>query len=131
MQWLMDILCGLLSVCLLILCTRRAHAGRLPGKLPGQFWLIALLQSRPAMALGAMSYSVYLFHLPVLQGLFWLLCSQHLPPILVLATTFLVLVPVAVGVCYLFHLIFERPFMPGKPRGEKAAEKAALLSPAP
>ena len=123
-QWYMDIFCGLFSVCLLLLCSRYAQAEE-------GHWLTNLLKSRPAMALGAMSYSVYLFHLPVLQCLFWLLCTRHLPFGPASAVTFLLILPVVIGVCYLFHLVFERPFMPGNPRSERAAEKAALLSPAP
>jgi len=122
-QWYMDILCGLFSVCLLILCSRRAGAGK--------FWLTDFLQSSPAMMLGAMSYSLYLVHLPLEQGMIWLLCSRHLAFFPLLATTFLLVVPVVVSLCYLFHRAFERPFMPGRPRSEKAAEKASLLSPAP
>lgn len=83
------------------------------------------------MALGAMSYSVYLFHLPILQCLFWLLCTRHLAFGFAAAVLFLLILPVVLGICSLFHLLFERPFIPGKPRSEKATEKAALLSPAP
>ena len=123
-QWFMDIFCGLFSMCLLLLCSRRAQAG-------GAYWLTDILQSRPVMALGAMSYSLYLIHLPVLECLFWLLCTRHLPFGPASAVTFGLILPAVIGICYLFHLLFERPFMPGKPRGERAAEKAALLSPAP
>ena len=132
-QWYMDILCGLFSVCLILMCTRRAQAAEKDqfqeNRLTGV--LVNALQSRPAMALGAMSYSVYLFHLPVLQCLFWLLCTRHLPFALDAAVLFGLILPVVLGICYLFHLLFERPFMPGKPRSEKAAEKAAIFSPAP
>lgn len=122
--WFIDSFCGLFSISLILLCTRQVHHG-------GGFWLVTLLQHRPVMALGAMSYSVYLFHLPVLQSLFWLLCTRHLSFGVDAAVLFFVILPAALGTCYLFHLLFERPFMPGRPRGEQAAEKAALLSPAP
>ncbi len=121
-DWYMDILCGLFSACLIVWCSRRAQTG---------FWLTDALQSPAAMALGAMSYSVYLMHTPLEQGLIWMLWSRHLPFSLLLAATYLGVVPAAVGACYLFHRFFERPFMPGKPRTEKSAEKSALLSPAP
>jgi len=32
---------------------------------------------------------------------------------------------------YLFHLAFERPFMPGRPRTDRQAEASAAVSPAP
>ena len=127
-QWYMDIFCGAFSVCLILLCSRRAQVAE-GGRLTGI--LVNALQSRPAMALGAMSYSVYLFHLPVLQCLFWLLCTRHLPFSLDAAVLFGLILPAALGVCYLFHLLFERPFMPDGPRSEKGAEKAAIFSPAP
>ncbi len=122
-QWYMDILCGLFSASLLVLCTRRAQGGK--------FWLTQVLQSPPAMALGAMSYSLYLIHDPLEQSAIWLLCSRHYPFGSLLLVTFLLVVPAVIGLCYLFHLAFERPFMPGRPRTEQSAEKAALLSPAP
>ena len=121
-HWYMDILCGLLSMCLLVWCGRRAQSG---------FWLTNLLQSPPAMALGAMSYSVYLVHQPLEQGAIFMLWAHHLPFLMLLAATFLLVIPAAIGLCYLFHRAFERPFMPGKPRTAQAAEKAAISSPAP
>lgn len=121
-NWYVDILCGLFAAVLLVWCSRRAQAG---------FWLTDTLQSRPAMALGAMSYSIYLIHMPLEQIIVLTLCSHHLPFRLLVPGTFLLAVPAVLGVCYLFHLLFERPFMPGKPHSERASEKAALMSPAP
>lgn len=80
--------------------------------------------------LGAISYSVYLIHLPFI----WFISPQvmHLPSSLSGDYTAGVLrLPILVCLGYLFHLAFERPFMPGRPRTGRQAEDAAILSPAP
>jgi peptidoglycan/LPS O-acetylase OafA/YrhL len=71
---------------------------------------------RRLFALGAFSYSVYMVH----QGVFELVRQEHLEyqlaPWAHVAVYLVVVVPVAVGISYLFHLAFERPFMQPVPR---------------
>ena len=80
--------------------------------------------------IGAISYSVYLMH-----GVFVGILAPnlfHVPGRLDRDYLIgLAQIPVIVGFCYLFHLAFERPFMPGRPRTERQAEVAAAVSPAP
>lgn len=83
--------------------------------------------------IGTISYSLYLVH--------YSLIMLTLPPVFHLpntqATGFalgLARMPLLLGVAYLFHLAFERPFMsnPGvKIRTEAQAEIAAVTNPAP
>lgn len=65
---------------------------------------------RPLVALGGFSYSLYLMHHPILQALF-----VHRPSgiqtELKQFAYLLACTPIIVGLCYLFHLAFERPFM--------------------
>ncbi len=85
---------------------------------------------RSLVWVGAISYSVYLMH-----GVFIGILAPrlfHFPE--KLGQDYLVgltEIPVVVGLCYVFHLLFERPFMPGRPQTERQAEVSAAVSPAP
>ncbi|CEK12563.1 predicted acyltransferase [Chthonomonas calidirosea] len=81
-----------------------------------------LLSSKPLVSLGGFSYSLYLVHYPLVAtiffafvswcgrvaGWFWLLLGG---------------VPLIVGIAYLFHYVFERPFLPTHLRMPKRATK--------
>ena len=127
-QWFCDIIVGAAVSALLVFCTRRAEKSDSPTE-GGS--VLRVLSSRPAVAAGAFSYSIYLLHIPILLAVQATLLSFSLPNSsrilgLVLA------VPVAVGLSYLFHLVFERPFMARPaPKSERAAEIAAVINPAP
>lgn len=93
--------------------------------------VMRFLSSRPLALLGSFSYSIYLIHLPILTSLYRLLLGTSLPERTVSAIMLVATVPVCLICAYLFHLAFERPFMPGRPRTERQAEAAAIVSPAP
>jgi peptidoglycan/LPS O-acetylase OafA/YrhL len=79
--------------------------------------------------LGAISYSVYLVHFPLIR--IFSADVMHLSPGAggeVLAG--LIRLPFLIVLGYLFHIAFERPFMPGKPRTQRQAEVSAAVSPA-
>ncbi len=79
----------------------------------GRFaWLRAMLSSRPAIFVGAFSYSVYLVHAPLFQ-LAWVLGVGDISSEPAQLAVMLGLAPVVVVLAYLFHLVFERPFMSG------------------
>lgn len=74
--------------------------------------VLAVLNSRLLVKLGVFSYSIYLIHAPI-QAVF----TQVLRGLGVNNDLFYVLImvvgiPLIVGVAYIFHIIFERPFMP-------------------
>ena len=112
-----DILLGAATACLLVFCTRyltRRHesaATQFPviGQRPPL--ALRLLESRPAIALGAFSYSLYLIHAPILAICQALIRQLGLPPTVSLALMLTLAVPLAVGISYLFYLVFERPFL--------------------
>jgi peptidoglycan/LPS O-acetylase OafA/YrhL len=83
--------------------------------------IIWLLESRPLVALGGFSYSLYLIHFPVIAWTHLWLQTRHITPAADLAFMLLVGVPLAVAVSYVFHLIFERPFL-------TAAAKSNVIS---
>jgi len=106
-----DILVGASTASLLVYCTRsltRRH-GESAG--PNAPLVLRLCESRPAVALGVFSYSLYLIHAPVLA-----VCQAYLRPLGLSPTVQLALmlgaaVPLAVLCSFLFFLAFERPFL--------------------
>lgn len=111
-----DILVGGATACLLVACTRfltrrhetatdqSANRGRSP-------LALRLMESRPAVMLGTFSYSLYLIHAPVLALCQWAIRPLHLPPTLGLGVMLAGGVPLALAASYLFHLVFEQPFL--------------------
>ncbi len=124
-----DVLVGAATACLLVFCTRyltRHHetaVARSPATRRDAPWVLRLLESRPAVALGVYSYSLYLIHAPVLAACQYFLRPLPLPPTLALVLMLGAGVPLALLFSYLFHLAFERPFL-SRSLG-KALEKSA------
>lgn len=77
------------------------------------------LNSRPLVCLGTFSYSLYLMHHPIAQTLYWLRPTTWTVSTIV-AFQFFVSLPVIVGLTWGFSLLFERPFMSGKSRLNRA-----------
>lgn len=94
--------------------------------------LVQVLEQRPIVALGTFSYSLYLIHAPFLALVFAAVMLLHLHAAACFVVCELVALPVCIGCAYVFHLIFERPFMSRVGvKSEKEAEIAAVVSPAP
>lgn len=124
-----DLLQGLTFSILLFFLTRAAvYQMKSPMITP----LLSVLSWRPLVWIGTFSYSIYLVHFLVIYAI-----QDHLISLLHTRAIFIVApVDVAITVCvaYVFHLIFERPFMtkPGvKIRTEAQAEAVAITNPAP
>jgi len=71
-----------------------------------------ILTIKPLVAVGLFSYSIYLVHAPIIQGV-WLLSSKTLglsffPTLGVMLAVGL---PLVVALSFAFHLVFERPFL--------------------
>ena len=82
-------------------------AGRAPD------WLVTPLESRPAVVLGAFSYSLYLTHYPLQAWASAALVRLGLSPDVRLLILLGPVTLVCLAVAYGFHLVAERPFMPG------------------
>jgi peptidoglycan/LPS O-acetylase OafA/YrhL len=94
-----------------------------PGLLgPAARATIRFLQFAPLRRLGRFSYSIYLIHFPILRLLIGVTGRLTSSFWLEAALAFLVYAPVAIGLAYLFHLRFERPFQ---------EQRASLPAPAP
>lgn len=122
-----DVLLGGVTVCLILHCTHPTLLGRA---------LVRLLESRVAMALGAISYSLYLIHAPLL-----ILLHRQIEPLNLTAMgRFAYLMGLAVPACVLaavaFYFCFERPFLSThakaatKAEFQRAHDKSPLPAPA-
>lgn len=70
-----------------------------------------LLSSRPLMFLGLISYSVYLMHSPLLALGNFLLLPLELPVVVHYLLMTFVILPITLGLCYLFYWCVERHFL--------------------
>lgn len=114
-----DPLIGVGFACGLICLTRMVRFGDGSGLPRG----LRCLESRWAAALGAMSYSIYLVHFPLLSLLHLPLRAQGWEPSARLLGLLAIGVPLCLAAACLFRLTFERPFLPA-PRHQEA--RAAL-----
>lgn len=102
---LIETLLGLATATFLIASTRRLQRLQAPS-------LLARVFEHPvAIKLGVFSYSVYLFHYPVLRALSLPISDAQLPAVQSFAILVFVAVPVVMVASYAFHRAFERPFM--------------------
>jgi len=103
--WEMDELAGTATTCLILCGTvlvTRPHAAR-----PA---LLQVLEARQTLWLGAISYSLYLVHYPILNKAAQVLAAKPLPLAERLAIIYLFGAPLAIGLSYLFYLAFEKRF---------------------
>ncbi|MBV9385106.1 MAG: acyltransferase family protein [Chroococcidiopsidaceae cyanobacterium CP_BM_ER_R8_30] len=104
-EWIVHYCVALGTACFLIYCTNILISGK---TFPP---VLRLLESRWVVALGTFSYSLYITHAPIVWIVYLCLSSQQLSPTMLAAQSFLIAVPLSLVVAYLFHRIFERPFM--------------------
>ena len=103
--WAADILMGLVSVCTILGCARTAMRRPIQPTIA-----LNIFDSRPAVALGRFSYSLYLVHVPVLIFARYHILAFLEPSPALLGILLLGVVPISVGLAYLFYLVFERRF---------------------
>jgi len=99
-----DLLVGLAAAALLVSITVRAVSAE-------RGWLLGWLESRPLVALGHFSYSLYLTHLPVLALCYFALRPFALPPLVATLALAVLGSLSSVLVAYVFHLGIERRFI--------------------
>ena len=117
-NWSLEIVAGIATAAFILHCTERVLQGSAEA-LP----LFRLFNSRTAIWLGVFSYSLYLINDPVLE--IALAAVQHLPVALAVLLMLVVGLLLTVSFAYLFHLAFEKRFMPAHFR---AVEKRLTAS---
>lgn len=104
---LIDAVAGALTATMLILLSRQQ-----PGIIATR--ARRLLAWQPLVWLGTMTYSIYLLQWPLLRLCWWLM---YMPPLKSTSISFKALLffgvalPVMGGLCYIFFMLFERPFL--------------------
>lgn len=101
---LSDLLVGMAAATLLIVLTGQAMSG-------ARGRLLDWLESRPLVALGHFSYSLYLTHLPVLALCYYGLSTLHLPAIIQALLLWTIGPLLSLLVAYTFYLAIERRFI--------------------
>lgn len=105
--WALDILVGFSTICLIIFCAKQSSGADTGEKA----LILKVLSSRFAIGLGAFSYSLYLTQLPIII-VSKLFLRHFVPsPTVGLVLMFCVVFPGIITFSYLFHLVFERPFI--------------------
>jgi peptidoglycan/LPS O-acetylase OafA/YrhL len=124
-SYLVDMAMGAGSAAILIWCGR--HVRLAESKKP---LLVRLLSSRPLVALGVMSFSLYLVHQPMWLCLDPLVARFSLSAGGELAVRLILGVPVVVLLAYVFYLLVERPCLMYRARvTEVSSLPTALNSP--
>lgn len=111
-QTLTDAMWGLLFTMLLVMASRP------------ETYMHSWLSNRWLVSCGIFSYSVYLIHLPLVIGLGAFAMHHHFSNAIMILFELVFVVPLMIGLGYVFHLLFEKPFM-GPPRQRKAVVLAA------
>lgn len=106
-----DLFEGLSTTCLLAYLTQMAKK---PEGSPRNY-VLRFLNLRPIVTLGVFSYSLYLVHAPLVLLAATYLRATNFSLGVNFALMYLVLIPCLVALAYVFHLIFERPFMNSLP----------------
>lgn len=102
-----DSLTGIATLALLITLTGSLQSGKPIAKLS----LLGLLTSKPVEKLGSFSYSLYLVHYPILVMCHAFLIYSGCAPLARAVLMYLIGLPSALLVGYLFSLAFEKPII--------------------
>jgi peptidoglycan/LPS O-acetylase OafA/YrhL len=111
-----DAAVGIAALCLLLYCARFEQSVGDTGRRPT---LLRWLESRPAVALGGFSNSLYAAHCTIIAATNCLAGRTDLSPIAALNLYLGVGLPLSIGFAYLFSLWFEVPFLKGLPRARR------------
>lgn len=115
-----DLLIGAGIGCSLVFLTEALVRGRRP-------FTLRMLELRPLIQLGRFSYSLYLLHAPLLALFFLLARRWSLGNIEFQLFILGIALPSTVALSYLFHLVFERPFLKPLTSPTHSAAAASLV----
>lgn len=92
-------------------------------------WLVALLEWHPIRWIGVISYSFYLWHLPVIWGVYkWLLHGERPQTLQLVLASYAAVLLVTIALSALTYLAVERPalLLKTRPARKRSAEALAL-----
>jgi peptidoglycan/LPS O-acetylase OafA/YrhL len=104
--WIPDLLVGAGAVAVMVYCAHRERAGQSGSP------VIVVLDSKPIVWLGVISYSVYLIHPPVIAICYLFLHRLRLSPTVELLSMLIFATGLAVLAGWIFHVVIERRFIP-------------------
>lgn len=109
--WFLDPVMGAGAASLIVACARQAlRRENAPRSL-----LLRLFEAKPTVALGHISYSLYLMHFPILGVFHVLLRDAHAAPLPFILTMLFVGLPTTFALTLLFYRFCERPFVNALP----------------
>jgi peptidoglycan/LPS O-acetylase OafA/YrhL len=101
---LSEVAAGVAAACMLIAVAQAHSAGR-------THWIAGLCELRPSYLLGQCSYSLYLFHYPILAWIFALLLGSGLSVTTLFFALMVLGVTASLAAAALSYFLLERPFM--------------------
>ena len=104
--WQTDALAGAATICLILMCTKLAVDTSC-----SRPFILRVLEDRRTLGIGAFSYSLYLVHYPILNKFALLLAMSQFSLLEKLIIIYVVGVPFALILSYLFYLAFEKKFV--------------------
>lgn len=113
-----DMLVGLMVACFLVWSVR-SDGRRFATPL---MLFTKLFKSKPALMVGAFSYSLYLVHHPIVMVLSQIIRRFHLGEAASFLTIVACALPLSLGAAYLFYIAIERPFISKSARQRIANE---------
>jgi len=103
--WVLEPLIGSAAGAFLVWCAMASSSGEAP-------LVLRALESRACVSLGLFSYSLYLTHQPIHIAMLRVSEKLHLSAAAKLGFMAIVYIPLAIAAAYVFHLAFEKRFMP-------------------
>ena len=126
----LDALVGLMTVSLIVLLVQQSVAMRCPSVFLQT--CMGLLESKPLVFLGTISYSLYLTHMLAMLKVYPVMQMMHLSNLNELIFRFFICIPWTVLFAYFFFLAIERPSLNRKKHESmKELAREAILEPAP
>lgn len=117
-----EVIVGLAVGAVIVHYTLKEHAGE------KRSLLLRLLNSKPALLLGAFSYSIYLIHSPILAAINLYTLDVQMTDNIRLLFMLLVAVPVSVLIAYVFYLLVERRFLNMPPKAVAETPAAPVIN---